>query len=122
MRKIMKSAGIAAAYTSLNFRYSSLILPAGVVAYLMGVPTFMVVTAAVLLILATAAELTTSVINGITAAQALTMQDQYMSGGFDELAAYANGGWLNGSVEGQEPGPEGEDPGEGEGEAGRPVS
>ncbi len=117
MRKFAKSAGIATAYTTLNFRYASLILPVGVVAYLLGAPFFMVTIAVVLLILATVAELVTSIANGVNAAQMLAHQEDYMSGGFDEAAAYANGGWLNGSVEGKEPG-EGEAPGE-EGEPAR---
>lgn len=111
---MLKTAASFIGYTSLNFRYASLILPVGVVAYLLGVPGYLAVTAFVLLILATVAELATSIINGLTAVQQIKLQDQYIDSMFKDVEQYANGGWvgLDGS--------EGEDSDE-DGEEGQPA-
>lgn len=109
MSKLARIAGFAV----LNVRYSALILPTGVVAYLLGLPFFLVVSATVLLALATGAELVTSVANGIHAVAQAAMQQQYLDQVFQEIEDYANG-----SEEGT--GEAGEE-GSGEGGAGVPA-
>jgi hypothetical protein len=112
----MKRTANAISYTLLNFRYGSLILPVGVVAYLLGVPGLLVVTAVVLLAGAFAAEVVTSILNGIHTAMLIHHQQHDESVMWDELARYANTGGLD---DGEGTAPEGEDPSEGEGQAAR---
>lgn len=115
----MKTAGNTILYTLLNIRYSALILPTGVVAYLAGIPPWMVLVAAVCLILAAAAELFTSVAHGLSTAHQLREQAELIRSLTAGAETYANGGWLDGSEgnepvrEGREDGPEGEAGGQG---------
>lgn len=119
-----KAALNTVSYTLLNFRYGSLILPVGVVAYLLGLPGWLAIAACFLLGAAVGAELVTSVINGLTTAQLLQHQAQEEADMWADLERFVNGD--HDGSEG-EAGPEGEasegeDPsGEGEGEGFRPV-
>lgn len=110
----MRTATIGIGYALLNFRYGGMALPFGIVTYLLGAPGWAVVATTAAVVLALVAELYTAAAHGILAA----LQDRQSRSAYDALAlaaeTYANGGWLNGGIEGQEPEYEGEgDEGEG---------
>lgn len=90
----MKTTLVAIGYTALNVRYASLILPIGVVAYLAGIPAWLVWTAAVCLGLAVAAEVFTSAANGLGTAMQLQQRDEYLRNLTEGAEQYANGGWV----------------------------
>lgn len=110
-----KTAGVAAGYTLLNFRFVALVMPAAAVAYLVG-QTWLVVAAGVLLVLALGAELVTAVASGLAAANQYAAANDYLDDYFAELEKHANGGWVG--LNGDEGEGEGEGPDEGEEEGG----
>jgi hypothetical protein len=121
-------------YTMLNIRYAALILPCGIVAYLLQLYP-LAVMAGILLVAAFAAEVALSISNGIEAYRAIEAQkqwekyqDEQLAMGLQNLERFSNGEevGLDGTegehagTEGEagRPGWEGEDPA-GEGQAGR---
>jgi hypothetical protein len=103
-------------FTLLNIRYAALILPTGVVAYLLGVYVLAVV-AGILLVAAFAAEVALSISNGIDAYHSVELAKRLQA---DEEQAIAQvlsdiEDWKNqhGS---EDSAPEGEDPTEGQGQ------
>jgi hypothetical protein len=110
VKRVLNTSG----YTLLNFRYGSLILPTGVVAYLLDVPAWATAVALVLLAAAFATEVVTSVLNGVHTATLVHQQQHDEQVMWDEMARYANGGWVG--LDGSEDAPEGQAPDEGEGE------
>lgn len=108
-------------YTMLNIRYAALILPCGVVAYLLQLYP-LAITAGILLVAAFAAEVALSISNGVEAHRAIEghkqweqYQDEQLAKGLENLERFSNGEkvGLDGS---EDPASEGEDPtGEGQG-------
>lgn len=86
MMHVLRVAG----WSLLNIRYGSLILPSGVVAYLLGLPAWLVATTAGLLGVAVALEVFGAVVGGRhTAAQQRAAQEaseQYLA----DIERYAN--------------------------------
>lgn len=118
---MITSALKVSAYTLMNIRYSALILPAGVVAYLLQLYVLAVV-AGILLAAAFVAEVALSIANGVEMHSQLEAQKRW---GLDEenrlalaladIEKHAND-WTNQHGSEAEAGPpEGEDPGEGQG-------
>ena len=83
-----KRAGLFTLYTVGSIRYGSLVLPAVAVAFIIGSPTWLVVTSVVLLALTGAAELFTSVVHGVAQVQEQDMVDRV----YADIERYANGG------------------------------
>ncbi len=118
MSNLIKTAGRVTGYTLLNVRYSALILPCGIVAYLLGF-YWLAITAGALLAAAVIAEVTLSVSNAIEFHQQYEMQKQMqaedetlLASFLDNIEKHANDWTHRGS---EDSAPEGEDPGEGEG-------
>lgn len=83
---MVKRAGVLALYTIGSIRYDALVLPAVAVAFVAGVP-WLVVASLVLLALAVAAELFTSVVQGLAQQAEADMVAQVYS----DIERYANG-------------------------------
>ena len=114
---MIKAAVTVTGYTLLNVRYSALILPCGVVAYLLGF-YWLAVVAGVLLLLAAGAEVALSIANGLEAHRQIQVQrqmqaeDEALVASFmTDIEKHANDWTHRGS---EDPAPEGEDPDEGE--------
>lgn len=97
-------------YTLLNLRFASLLIPFGIVAYMMGLPAWMTWVAFGMLVFAMAGELFTSVVQGIATHESQAEVQQVIDTMTANVEAWANGEeWLDGSEEG-EAGGEGEAP------------
>lgn len=101
--KTVKRAAQFTLYTVASIRYGSLVLPAAAVAYLMGAPFYLVTISVVLLVLAAAAELFTSIVHGVAQVQEHDMVDQI----YTDIERYANGGEQASEEAGPEEGGEG---------------
>ncbi len=84
----LKRAGLFTLYTIGSIRYGSLVIPAALVAWILGLPSWLVVASVVLLVLAVASELFTSVVHGVTQVQEQAMVDQV----YKDMEWYANHG------------------------------
>lgn len=87
MRKRIKAASLFTLYTVASVRYGSLVLPAAAVAYLLGAPFWLVTVSVVLLVMASAAELFTSVVHAVAQLQEQAMVDHM----YEDIERYANG-------------------------------
>lgn len=102
---MLKTTANAAFYTVMNVRYAALILPTGVVAYLLQL-YWLAVVAGALLAAAYAAEVGLSIANGVGAARQIKQRDDNIKEMLSKLERHAND-WTNRGSE---------DPAEGEGE------
>lgn len=105
---MVKAAGYAVLYTLMNVRYAALIIPTAVIAYLLQIYVLALVAAG-LLVLAAAAELSLSIVNGVSAAMQIREHDQLMNTYLSDIEKHANDWTHRGSED-----PEGEGPDEGE--------
>lgn len=119
----MRYVGVATLYAVLNFRYAALVLPVGVVAYLLGLPAWLVTVAVVLVAGAFAAELLTSITNGVSTAAQMEAHRSAYAKMMSDAERYANGGWVGLNGNGKEDGTgQGQGrPDDGEGEAPVPA-
>jgi hypothetical protein len=108
---MIKTAGVAAFYTVMNVRYAALIIPTGVVAYLLQL-YWLAWVAGGLLAAATAAEVALSIANGVGAARQMAQRNKAVDDFFSEVEKYAND-WTGRGSE-AEASDEGEGPDEGQ--------
>jgi len=112
----MITLGRVTVFTLMNIRYSALILPCGVVAYLLQFYA-LAITAGILLVAAFAAEVALSIANGVEMSQQVEAQkqwqadeDQRLARALADIEKYSND-WTQRGSEGEGSGEEGS-PGE----------
>lgn len=107
---MLKTTANATFYTVMNVRYAALILPTGVVAYLLQL-YWLAWVAGGLLAAAFVAEVGLSIANGVGAARQIKQRDDNIKDMLSKLEMHANDWTGRGS---EDPTPEGEDPDEGQ--------